>query len=132
MSGLAAPDGITERHDRLVGARTAHALSDDTSNAATASLRVAMEAAASAPQRGTIEAFERLYTDSDNVESLLVAVGKDELVNTTAAQRAEDDAARAAEALAEARTTAGPRTGPPRHAKQTLDTLERAPADCAA
>ena len=55
-------------------------------------MRRAMEAAASGPQRVTIEGFERLYGEADNVGSLLVAARKDEQAQTTAAEDAARDA----------------------------------------
>ena len=83
-----------------------------------------MEAAASGPQRVTIEGLERLYGEADNVGSLLVAARKDEQAQTTAAEDAARDAREASEALATARAATTDAQRATAAAKQELDTLD--------
>ncbi|SEC95461.1 exonuclease SbcC [Nocardioides exalbidus] len=124
LADLSAPAGVEERHERLTAARAAASTADDSATNAADAMRRAVEAAASGPQRVTIEGFERLYGEADNVGSLLVAARKDEQAQTTAAEDAAEDAREASEALATARTATTDAQRATAAAKQELDTLD--------
>lgn len=106
LSGVKAPEGLTDRQATLTAASTAHAKAAGVAQAATAAYAAVTKAYDAGPQRSRLETADDLYTQADQIQAALETAKQEATATEQATTRAGEAAENAAELDRRARTAA--------------------------